>query len=212
MKLVRFCIPYAAILLHVVVVVIDAVPEKVRIVTKEELARHDGNQTQELWLAILSKVYDVSAGKEYYAPGAPYSIFVGRDGNVPFITGAFNPEEAEKPLTDMTPHQLMNLETWAEFYEKEDKYPFIGLLDGSLYDKDGNPTEMMLKVKEMINEAKVAAEEQKLKTAEVIARRKREDDLKKKKKKNVGEQIPKATPKQPRGIVINPLEEKNEEL
>ena len=27
-------------------------------------------------------------------------IYVGRDGNVPFITGAFNPEEAAKPLTE----------------------------------------------------------------------------------------------------------------
>jgi predicted heme/steroid binding protein len=209
MKKVRFCIPYAVILL--LATVDDAVPAKVRIVTREELARHDGNKTQELWLAIMSKVYDVSAGKEYYAPGSPYSIFSGRDGNVPFITGAFNPEEAEKPLTDMTPHQLMNLETWAEFYEKEEKYPYIGLLEGDLYDKDGNPTEMMSKVQEMIKEAKVAVADQKKKTAEVLERRRRED-AQKKKKKNVGDHKPTATPNQPKGVIVEPLEEKSKEL
>jgi predicted heme/steroid binding protein len=199
--------PYALVLL--LLLVDHAVPEKVRIVTKEELARHDGNQTKEMWLSIMSKVYDVTRGAEYYAAGAPYHIFVGRDGNVPFITGAFNPDEAEKPLTDLKPHQLMNLETWTGFYEKEEKYPFVGLLEGDLYDKDGNPTEMMGKVQEMIQEAKVAAEEQKKKTAEVIARRRLADA---EKKKNMGQAQPKAKPTQPRGDVTNPFEEKNAEL
>jgi predicted heme/steroid binding protein len=182
MKHIRCCTPYAIILL--LLLVDDVVPEKVRIVTKEELARHDGNQTNEMWLSIMSKVYDVTRGAEYYAAGSSYNIFVGRDGNVPFITGAFNPDEAEKPLTDLQPHQLMNLETWTDFYENEEKYPFVGLLEGDLYDKDGNPTEMMGKVQEMIKEAKVAAEEQKKKAAEAMARRMLE--VAEKKKQNIG--------------------------
>jgi Cytochrome b5-like Heme/Steroid binding domain len=149
--------------------------EKVRIVTKEELALHDGNQTETLWLSIMSKVYDVTKGAEYYGQGAPYHIFVGRDGNVPFITGAFNPDEAEKPLTDLTPHQLFSLETWTEFYEKEEKYPFVGLLVGSLYDEDGNPTELMLKVQAMAAVGRAASDEQQRKSAELIAERKRKN-------------------------------------
>lgn len=150
-------------------------------VTKEELARHDGNQTEDMWLSIMSRVYDVTAGKEYYGTGSPYSVFVGRDGNVPFITGAFNPDEAEKPLTDLTPNQLMNLETWTEFYEKEEKYPFIGLLVGELFDEDGKTTETYAKVQEMIAEAKVAVVEQKKKVAELMERRRIEDAEKKRK-------------------------------
>jgi Cytochrome b5-like Heme/Steroid binding domain len=148
--------------------------EKVRIVTKEELAFHDGNQTETLWLSIMSKVFDVSAGPEYYSKNAPYRVFVGRDGNVPFITGAFNPDEASKPLTDLEPHQLLALEHWSQFYVDEAKYHFVGLLEGELYDKDGNPTEVMYKVQEMIAVAKIAAEERKKKTAEIIAKRRRE--------------------------------------
>ena len=194
-----------------------AQPEEVRIVTKEELARHDGNQTEGvLWLSIMSKVYDVSKGAEYYGPGAPYHVFVGRDGNVPFLTGVFNEDEAAKPLTELTPHQLYNLETWTSFYDKEEKYPFIGLLDGDLYDKDGNPTPVMDKVQEMIAEGRLAVEEQKKKTAEVIARRKREAENKKnalKQEEDILEQNEKPTPTKPRGdkeaLLIEPLD-KNE--
>jgi Cytochrome b5-like Heme/Steroid binding domain len=188
-----------------------AEPEKVRIVTKEELARHDGNQTEGvLWLSIMSKVYDVSKGAEYYAAGAPYHVFVGRDGNVPFLTGVFNEDEATKPLTELTPHQLYNLQEWAGFYEKEEKYPFIGLLEGDLYDKDGNPTPMMDEVQEMIAEGRSAVAEQKKKTDEIIARRKREAAEKKKKEQMENEeQTQKPKPTKPRGgreaLVIEPL-------
>ena len=187
-----------------------AEPEKVRIVTKEELARHDGNQTEGvLWLSIMSKVYDVSKGAEYYAAGAPYHVFVGRDGNVPFLTGKFDDEEATKPLTELTPHQLYNLQEWAGFYDKEEKYPFVGLLEGYLYDKNGNPTPMMDQVQEMIAEGRKAVEEQKEKTAEIIARRKREDAEKKKTQQmETEQQTEKPKPTKPRGgkaVVIEPL-------
>lgn len=127
--------------------------EKVRVVTKEELARHDGKQVEGVyWLAIMSKVYDVSKGaQEFYDEGG-YNVFIGRDGNVPFITGEFTEEEAARPILDLTPHQLWNLNTWAEFYEKEERYPFIGVLEGDLYDKEGNPTAMMERVQELIVE------------------------------------------------------------
>ena len=187
-------------------------PQKTRIVTKEELARHDGNQTKGvLWLSIMSKVYDVSKGSEYYGEGGPYHVFVGRDGNVPFITGTFNDEEASKPLTELTPHQLFNLETWTDFYEKEDKYPFIGLLEGDLYDKDGNPTPMMEQVQEMIAEGRRAADEQKKKRQEVIARRKREAAEKKKLEEQGKQEPQKPKPAQPKGdkeaLIIEPLEQ-----
>jgi membrane-associated progesterone receptor component len=161
----------------------EAPAEKVRMITKEELALHDGNQTSTLWLSILSQVYDVSAGPEYYSPTAPYRVFVGRDGNVPFITGTFKPEEAEKPLTDLEPHQLHALHHWSEFYRDEPKYNFVGLLIGELYDEDGNPTEAMRQVQEKIVIANVQAEERKKKTAEIIERRRREMEEKKKRSK-----------------------------
>jgi single-stranded DNA-specific DHH superfamily exonuclease len=152
----------------------------VRMITMEELRRNDGNQTDRLWLSILGKVYDVTAGEQYYRKGAPYQVFVGRDANVPFITGNFSDEEAKRPLVSLSPVELYSLETWSDFYNTEEKYKFVGLLIGELYDEQGNPTEEHLKVKEMIAEGKREQEERARKRKELIAQRKRESEEKRK--------------------------------
>lgn len=154
--------------------------EKVRMVTKEELALHDGKQMPTVWLSIMSKVFDVSAGPEYYSENGPYRVFVAREGNVPFVTGTFTPEEAAKPLSSLKPHELSNLEHWLQFYIDEEKYPFIGLLEGDLYDKDGNPTDEMKLIEDKIAIVKANVAERQKKTANIIARRKKEDEERKK--------------------------------
>ena len=150
--------------------------ESVRMVTKEELALHDGKQTPTVWLSIMGKVFDVSAGPEYYSENGPYRVFVAREGNVPFVTGVFTAEEAAKPLSSMQPNELSNLEHWLQFYIDEDKYPFVGLLEGDLYDKDGKPTEEMKLIEEKIAIVKANVENRQKKTANIIERRKREDE------------------------------------
>lgn len=159
----------------------DKSKAKVRMVTREELARHDGKQEKTLWLSIMSQVFDVTAGSEYYGDDAPYQIFSGRDANVPFISGNFTEEEALKPLLELEPHQLSSVDHWRQFYLNEEKYPFIGLLEGELYDKDGNPTEMMKKIDEKLETARIEAEERKRQREELIAKRKLEDQEKKRK-------------------------------
>lgn len=161
-----------------------SVPQKesIRMITVEELSRNDGNQTEFLWLSIMGKVYDVSAGSQYYGPNGPYEVFVGRDANVPFITGNFTEEEANKSLLDLTAAELYNLETWTDFYDKEDKYTFMGLLIGELWDEEGNPTETHAQVTKRIEEGRLEAEERKRKRKEIIAKRKKEAAEKKRKK------------------------------
>lgn len=154
----------------------------IRMITLEELAEHDGNQTEAIWLSILSKVYDVTKGKEYYGAGAPYAIFVGRDANVPFITGAFTPEEGDKSITELTAQQMYSLISWLDFYENEDKYPFVGHLIGELYDGDNQPTAVMETVHTLADEGKAMNEASKKKTRDIIAKRKRSDAEKKRKK------------------------------
>lgn len=198
----RFRVPNVVILLLLLIVddAALATEEKVRMVTREELAMHDGRDDRPIWLSIMSKVFDVSAGPEYYAEGSTYRIFAGRDGNVPFITGAFDPEEAQKPLTDLTNNQLMNLEIWSQFYVDEEKYPFIGHLVGELYDEEGNPTETMGLVQEKIAEEKIEAVERKRKIAELLDKRARDDAAKLEAEKQQGRSWnPKAKPDQPRG-------------
>jgi predicted heme/steroid binding protein len=125
--------------------------EEQRIVTQEELSARTGNFNGDIWLSIMGEVYDVTSGRSFYGPGGNYAVFAGKDGSVPFITGKFTQEEAQKSLTEsLSAAQLVALEGWRKFYETSDKYPFVGLLQGSLYDEHGNPTEELKTVREMI--------------------------------------------------------------
>ena len=114
--------------------------------------RYDGEGHEGIiWLSILGEVYDVTKGAGYYKKGMGYSIFAARDGSVPFITGKFTPEEAEKSILDtLTDAQLYALNDWRNFYEGEEKYPFVGLLEGGYFNEDGGPTETMTKIRTMI--------------------------------------------------------------
>jgi predicted heme/steroid binding protein len=147
----------------------------VRIVSEVELAGKVGKDGDpKLWLSILGEVYDVSSGAKFYGEGGPYGIFAGRDGSVPFITGTFTPEEALKGLDVLDSTQLNSLDNWRKSYEDNEKYPFVGLLEGRLYDKDGNPTEELTIARVQIAEGKVVADERKKKRDEIIAQRKKE--------------------------------------
>jgi hypothetical protein len=156
-------------------------PGGIRMITRAELARHDGNQTDRLWLSIMGKVYDVTAGDQYYGKRGPYRVFVAQDANVPFITGNFTDEEALKPLISLSNTQLLSLEQWTDFYDKEEKYQFVGLLVGEMYDEVGNPTEAHIKIKEMIEEGKREQEVRKQERRALIEKRRLENEEKKRK-------------------------------
>jgi hypothetical protein len=114
--------------------------------------RYDGEGHEGvIWLSILGEVYDVTKGAGYYKKGMGYSVFAARDGSVPFITGNFTAEEAKKSILDtLSDAQLYALNDWRNFYEGEEKYPFLGLLQGEFFDEDGGPTETMTKIRTMI--------------------------------------------------------------
>ena len=148
----------------------------VRVVSKDELATKTSETGDVIWLSIMGEVYDVSNGTEYYAEGNGYSIFAGRDASVSFITGRFTPEEAEKSVEELKPEELGSLDHWREFYEKEEKYSFVGLLEGELYDKDGNPTDLQKKLMVTVKKEKAKMEEkQKEREARIAARRKKRE-------------------------------------
>ncbi|CAB9506095.1 Neuferricin homolog [Seminavis robusta] len=125
---------------------------KVRVVTVEELSTKNGEDGgKELWLSLLGKVYDVSNGPQYYAPKSGYHIFAGRDGTIPFITGNFTDEECAKHTDELTAAQLYSIDReWANFYAKEEKYPFVGFLCCRFYDEQGQPTEETQRVWERV--------------------------------------------------------------
>ena len=56
--------------------------------TKAELAQYVDTR-KGLKVAICGQVFDVSKGAEFYAKGAGYGFFAGRDASLAFATGNF---------------------------------------------------------------------------------------------------------------------------
>ena len=59
-----------------------------RVFTKAELAKYV-DTSRGLKVAICGQVFDVSSGAEFYAKGAGYGFFAGRDASLAFATGNF---------------------------------------------------------------------------------------------------------------------------
>ena len=59
-----------------------------RVFTKAELAQYVDTR-KGLKVAICGQVFDVSKGAEFYAKGAGYAFFAGRDASLAFATGNF---------------------------------------------------------------------------------------------------------------------------
>ena len=57
-----------------------------RVFTKAELAKY---VDKELKVAICGQVFNVNKGAEFYAKGAGYGFFAGRDASLAFATGNF---------------------------------------------------------------------------------------------------------------------------
>lgn len=148
---------------------IPSVVAAVRVITPEELAANSGKDTSTIWLAVCGKVYDVTAGVDHYGTGGQYEVFAGRDAIVPFVSGVFTPEEAAKSWKDLTPTQLPGMNEWISFYDKEDKYPFLGHVVGNFYDAQGNPT---AENKAFHKELKIQTEIDKAEKAKARAERK----------------------------------------
>ena len=49
--------------------------------TPKELAKYNGLNGEQIYLAIAGKVYDVSSKPEFYGPGSMYENFSGRDAS-----------------------------------------------------------------------------------------------------------------------------------
>lgn len=46
-----------------------------------ELSKHDGTNDLPIYIVLNGLVYDVTAGKEFYASGGPYQYLAGRDSS-----------------------------------------------------------------------------------------------------------------------------------
>ncbi|RKO94725.1 cytochrome b5-like heme/steroid binding domain-containing protein, partial [Blyttiomyces helicus] len=95
--------------------------------TTEELKQYDGSDPKKPYLPCyqVRKVYDVTEGRSYYGPGGSYAFFSGRDAAKGYITGCFQ-KHLTHDLRGLTEDQIKSLSSWSDFYEKSDKYFYVG--------------------------------------------------------------------------------------
>ena len=148
-------------------------PNGDRLIGDEELALHTSKESR-IWLSILGKVYDVTDGEDFYgALRGGYKFYAGRDASPCFASGKNTPEGAEEKLEEWEVKKQLGVYEWSTFYEKHEKYVFVGVLARSrYYDEYGNETELRRKIVEECSAAKkIADEEREKKKAERMAAR-----------------------------------------
>ncbi len=118
-----------------------------RLMTAEELAMYDGQRAGRapIYIGILGQVYDVTAGKQHYGPGGSYSFFAGRDASRAYVTGKFEDDLSDE-VRDLKPQDFSGLVDWRSFYQKQEKYKFVGKVVGRLYDDQGVSTPLLAMV------------------------------------------------------------------
>lgn len=89
------------------------------------------------------------------------------------MSGVFTEEESAKSWDTLEKKQHGGLLSWIEFYEKEDKYPQVGVVQGEFYDQDGNATPELARVNEAMEEARVEQQRKEAERQRRIAERKR---------------------------------------
>eukprot|EP00536_Pseudo-nitzschia_multiseries_P001763 jgi/Psemu1/300967/fgenesh1_kg.22_\ len=124
----------------------------IRIVRRKELETKDGEEGSEIWLSVMGKVYDVSAGESFYGKGTSYGALSATDCTVCFVTGIFSPEEAAKHTDELSDTMLPGVLEWADFYATHDSYKFVGyLVDPRYYDENGEPTANLIALRKRIS-------------------------------------------------------------
>ncbi|KAF3927661.1 Neudesin [Orbilia brochopaga] len=100
--------------------------------TPKTLLPYNGTDEPRVLLAVKGTVFDVSAGRSFYGPGGPYSIFAGRDASRGLAKGVLEDSlltDVDKPidrLDDLTEEERGALDGWFETFEG--KYLVVGEL------------------------------------------------------------------------------------
>ncbi|KAI5293767.1 hypothetical protein KEM52_005248 [Ascosphaera acerosa] len=108
-------------------------PAVFRVYTPATLLPFNGQERDSVYLAVNGKVYDVTAGRNFYGPGGPYANFAGRDASRGLACQSFDPEMLTEDLAgplddlkDLTAEQRDNLASWEERFDA--KYLVVGKL------------------------------------------------------------------------------------
>jgi len=120
-------------------------PSGVRLLTSGDLRAVAGQRPQKLLLLVVTgKVYNVTAGRGYYAAGEGYEGFAGgRDASRAFIDTDLFDRDGVDDLANLTLSDCTGVDHWRNFYTNHETYRFAGLHIGKFYDAEGQPTDAL---------------------------------------------------------------------
>jgi membrane-associated progesterone receptor component len=100
--------------------------EQVRTFTAEELAQFAGQtSTTPIYISVRGNVYDVSAGRGFYGPGAGYHAFAGKEASRALGKMQVSEEECNAGWTNLNEEHRQTLADWEKRYVE--KYPMVGI-------------------------------------------------------------------------------------
>ncbi|GHJ83727.1 hypothetical protein NliqN6_0129 [Naganishia liquefaciens] len=100
-------------------------PPKDDPITPAQLAQHDGtDESKPIYVAIKGTVFDVTAKRAMYGPGAGYNVFAGKDGSVGLGKSSLKPEDAVPDYSTLEPAEMKVLDQWYDFFSK--RYNVVG--------------------------------------------------------------------------------------
>ncbi|GKT54703.1 membrane-associated progesterone receptor component 1 [Colletotrichum tofieldiae] len=92
-----------------------------------------GENNTPVYVAVRGRVFDVTAGRNFYGPGGPYANFAGRDASRGLACGSFDEdmltEDLDGPLDTLEglgPDEMEALQGWEETFDS--KYLVVGRL------------------------------------------------------------------------------------
>jgi hypothetical protein len=109
------------------------------LLTAKELSEKSNDN--ELFLAILGSVYDVSSGAKHYKPGGSYHFFLGKDASRAFVTGDFV-NDLNDQIEDLSETQIADIFNWKSMYDTN--YKHVGHVIGRFYDANGEKTALLI--------------------------------------------------------------------
>ncbi|XP_072313903.1 neudesin [Eucyclogobius newberryi] len=116
-------------------------PKPVRLITDEELKKHDGSEEDlPIYMAVKGVVFDVTKGKEFYGKDAPYNALVGKDSSRAVAKMSLEPDDLTSDTTGLTEEQLQSLDSIFEGTYKA-KYPIVGYTMSRILNQDGSPNQ-----------------------------------------------------------------------
>lgn len=100
--------------------------------TPKTLYKHNGFDTENIYIAVKGNVYDVSKSRQFYGPSGPYSNFAGHDASRGLALNSFELDvirgigDPVDDLSGLTQQDLKSLDGWEETFQS--KYPKVGVL------------------------------------------------------------------------------------